>query len=110
MKSYTLLTAPISLNLMYNGRRYLNTRGKDTKRCMEQEIALWWKSDIIEDDVELNIMFFFKDNRKRDIDSHLKAILDSMSGIVYLDDSQINALHVYKESGCEETKTVIQVL
>jgi len=110
MKSYTLLTAPISLNLMYNGRRFLNERGKDTKRCMEQEIALWWKSEMILDDVTVNVMFHFKDKRKKDIDSHLKVILDSMSGIVYKDDSQITEMHVYKEIGCDETKTVIQIL
>lgn len=65
---------------------------------------------LIEEDVALNVMFYFKDERKRDIDSHLKCLLDSMTGIIYRDDSQITELHVFKEVDKKNPRTVVQIL
>lgn len=96
MKNILLSTEPISLNLMYRGRRFLTKRGKETKQAMEWEVKTQYTGELLQGDVCLNVIFYFKDNRKRDMDSHLKALQDSMSGIVYEDDSQINELHVYK--------------
>lgn len=110
MKTISLSTEPISLNLMYRGRRFLTKRGKDTKEAMEWEFQSQWKRDIIEGDVTLNVIFYFKNNRRRDIDSHLKAVLDSMSGIVYVDDSQVNELHVFKCIDTENPRVVVQVV
>lgn len=39
--------------------------------------------------VELTIKFWTPDNRRRDVDNILKVMLDSLSGILYHDDSQI---------------------
>ena len=110
MKHITISTEPVSLNLMYRGRRFLTTRGKNTKQDMELEFQTQYKAGIIEGDVTLNVLFYFKDNRKRDIDSHLKALLDSMSGIVYEDDSQVNELHVFKEVDKKNPRVVVQIL
>jgi len=110
MKNILISTEPVSLNLMYRGRRFLTKRGKDTKQSMELEFMSQYKGDIQEGEVCLNVMFYFKDNRKRDIDSHLKALLDSMSGIVYEDDSQVNELHVFKEIDKDNPRTIVQIL
>ena len=96
MTSILFNTEPISLNSMYRGRRYLNQRGKAAKLGMELECRNQYKAEMRTDDVCVNVIFYFKDNHRRDIDSHLKALLDSMTGIVYEDDSQVNELHVYK--------------
>ena len=37
-----------------------------------------------------------------DIDNHLKAIFDALTGIVYADDSQIIEVHAFKFRHCEE--------
>jgi len=111
MKTITLLTEPISLNLMYRGRRFSTPRGKTTKRGMQGEILTQASNiGLIEEDVALNVMFYFKDERKRDIDSHLKCLLDSMTGIIYRDDSQITELHVFKEVDKKNPRTVVQIL
>lgn len=110
MKHITLSTEPISLNSMYRGRRFLTTKGKSTKQYMELEFQTQYKGDLLDGDVTLNVLFYFKDNRKRDIDSHLKALLDSMSGIVYQDDSQVNELHVFKEVDKKNPRVVVQIL
>lgn len=55
-------------------------------------------------------MFYYGDNRKRDIDAYLKILLDAMSEIVYEDDSQITEMHLFKEVDIANPRTVIQVL
>ena len=110
IETISINTEPISLNLMYRGRRFLTQRGKDTKKDLALEFQLGYKGDLMTEDVCLNVFFYFKDNRKRDIDSHLKALLDSMSGIVYIDDSQINELHVFKEVDKADPRVIIQIL
>ena len=88
----------------------MTKRGKDTKESMSWEFREQFKGEIIESDVCLNVLFYFKDKRKRDIDSHLKALLDSMSGIVYLDDSQVTELHVYKEIDVDNPRVEVSIL
>lgn len=95
---------------MYRGRRFWTKRGKDTKLGMQSEIAVQSKNEPITGDVVLNVLFYFKDNRKRDIDSHLKCLLDAMTGIVYEDDSQITELHIFKEIDRKNPRVEIQVL
>ena len=65
---------------------------------------------MIEGDVAVNVIFYFPNKIKRDIDSHLKALLDSMSGIVYKDDSQITELHVYKYIDKDNPRTEISIV
>lgn len=110
MKNITITTPAISLNTMYRGRRFLTKDGKSTKEAMQYEFSSAWDKEVIEGDVALNVIFYFPDNRKRDCDSHLKALLDSMSGIVYKDDSQITELHVYKIVDKDNPRTIVSVL
>lgn len=114
MKTITLLTKAVPINQKYfvvRGRMLLSTKYRDAKEAMQWEIkSTWGNFAPLEGSVELNIMFYYGDNRKRDIDAYLKILLDSMSGIVYEDDSQIDAMHVYKEVDKEKPRTVIQVL
>lgn len=78
---------------------------------MQWEIkSLWGHFAPNTGDVTLNVMFYYGDNRKRDIDAYLKILLDSMSGIVYEDDCQVTELHAFKEVDKENPRTVIQVL
>ena len=48
-------------------------------------------------------------NTLRDIDNYNKAILDSMTKIIYEDDSQIEELNVKKLVGCGFDKVEIEV-
>ena len=110
MISILIKTEPVSLNLMYRGRRFLTQRGKDAKESMSWEFKEQYNGEEQDGDICINVLFYFKDNRKRDIDSHLKALLDSMSGIVYKDDSQITELHVFKEVDIENPRVEVQIL
>jgi len=44
----------------------------------------------------VRIVLYFGDRRKRDIDNYNKIVLDSLSGIIYEDDSQIMHLSIVK--------------
>jgi crossover junction endodeoxyribonuclease RusA len=113
MKTITLLTKPIPVNQKYfvvNGRMLLSTKYRDAKTAMQWEVKSQIKGDPLKGEVTLNIMFYYGDNRKRDIDTYLKILLDSMSGIVYEDDCQISEMHVFKEVDKEKPRTVIQIL
>jgi Holliday junction resolvase RusA-like endonuclease len=52
---------------------------------------------------------YFKDKRKRDVDNHLKSLLDSLEGIMFVDDSQIYEIIARKTIGCPENRTVISL-
>jgi len=114
MKSITLITKPIVINKKYtvtrNGRMILSKAYRDTKEAMQWEIASQVKNEPLKGSVALNVLFYFGDNRKRDIDAYLKILLDAMSEFVYEDDSQITELHVFKEVDKENPRTIIQVL
>lgn len=110
MRELVIKTPPVSTNHMYRGRRFLTKDGKASKSTMALEIAVQGKFALTEDDIALNVLFYFPDNRRRDIDGYLKALLDVMTGIVYKDDSQINELHIFKEVDKENPRTIVQIL
>lgn len=112
-KNILLKTKPIPLNQKYgiiNGRQLLTKKYRDTKDALAWEIASQVKFGPLEGMLAMNVILYFGDNRKRDIDSYLKILLDSMSGIVYKDDSQITELHVFKEKDLVNPRTEIQIL
>lgn len=108
-----LKTKPIPINQKYgviNGRLLLTKSYRDTKDALAWEIASQFKLDPLEEMLAMNVILYFGDNRKRDIDAYLKILLDSMTGIVYKDDSQIVEMHIFKEKDIENPRTEIQIL
>ena len=106
----TLQTDPISVNALYTGRRFLTKAGRETKRQMALETQLQWLNSPLEQkDIKLSVRFFFKDNR-RDVDGCLKALLDSISGIVWKDDRQITELHVFKLKDKEHPRVELELI
>lgn len=113
MKTITIYTKAIPVNSKYgvmNGRMLLTKKYRDTKEAMKWEIISQWKGEPLYETVTLNILQYFGDNRKRDIDAYLKILLDSMEGIVYTNDTLINEMHVYKEVDKENPRIEVQIL
>lgn len=114
METITLTTKPVVINKKYmvtrNGRMILSKEYREGKEAMAWEIASQWHTEPQRDDVTLNILFYFGDKRKRDIDAYLKILLDAMSEIVYEDDSQVTEMHVFKDYDKDNPRTEIQVL
>jgi len=87
-------------------RRYISKRGQEFKNAVREIL----KDSISfgSSPVELQIIFHPRDKRLMDIDNCLKAIQDSMNGILYDDDQQVWKLTVERGSkikggGCQVT-------
>ena len=110
MHTIEIKTAVPSVNSLYRGRRFLTKEGKQTKVAISYEIRTAVKFEPHKGSVALNVLFYFPDKRKRDIDNCLKSLLDCCTGILFEDDSQIEELHVYKQVDVKNPRTIIQIL
>ena len=94
-----LLGKPQTTNTVYRRHGniiYLSREGKELKRYYTEQAKIQWKTGVIMAKVEIKIDLFFSDQRRRDIDNWHKILLDSLTGIVWLDDSQIFSMNVRK--------------
>ena len=107
-----LSTVPPSVNGIWinkpNGR-YKSKKGKIFEKTARSELKNQFRCKPLAGSLEVRIWLYFKDKRKRDIDNYNKAILDSMTEIVYEDDSQIEELNIKKIVGCGFNKVEIEI-
>ena len=75
---------------------YMTTQGKEYKEMCQWEVKSQYKGKPITETLSLTVEFYFKDNHKRDIDNFNKIILDSCTGMLWKDDSQIVELTLRK--------------
>ena len=105
----TLTTMPISTNKLYQGRRFLTKEGKANKEAISWEAkAQWMPRKPITGKIATTARLYFKDGRMLDIEN-LKALWDSLSGIVYEDDRQIHELHIFKEIDKQRPRVEITI-
>jgi Holliday junction resolvase RusA-like endonuclease len=109
MMRITFEGKPISVNQLYTGRRFLTPKGKATKEAYGWAAKKQYKGKLITCDVDVQITFYFE-NKRSDIDNCLKAALDSLTGIVWEDDSQIQSILVVKYIDKENPRTEIEVI
>ena len=76
--------------------RYMIKEGKELKEQYQLEAQNQYKGKVILTNCNMEIILFFKDKRRRDVDNYNKLVLDSLEGIVYEDDKQIQKLTVEK--------------
>lgn len=75
---------------------YMSKAGKDLKESYQWQLKSQYKGKPKKDDLDLRVELFFGDKRKRDIDNYSKILLDSMSKIIFEDDSQIQSILIIK--------------
>lgn len=105
---------PVSVNSMWrssltkNGKpyTYMPTEAKNMKEFWQLETRKQWQKTapsgghimpLGADNLDVDIKFFFKDRLRRDIDNFIKVAMDVLTGIVWVDDSQIKRLSAMKE-------------
>lgn len=91
MKKIVLKTTPISVNKLYQGRRFLTDIGKSTKEVMGYEAKKQYKGKPLKCPIGLDIDFYVP-NKLSDLDNLLKATLDCLTGILWEDDRQITQI------------------
>ena len=102
----------MSLNHAYpsnrNGRRFLSNDGAAYKGQIIWAAKQAMKGVELMKQTKVTIEFFFNDKRRRDLDNCLKLVLDSMTGVVYKDDSDIQEIHAYRYFN-QEPKIIVKV-
>jgi len=80
-----------------NGHYYNNQKYKDFKEIVGWYIKAWWpKKDLIKGNISAEFTYGFKDNRKHDLDDCNKALWDTLNGLIWEDDNQIDDEHSRK--------------
>ena len=77
-------------------RVYMSHEGKALKESYQWQAKSQWKKKTTDKPVAVHITLFFKNGHKHDIDNFGKLLLDSLTDIVWVDDSQIAQMTVIK--------------
>jgi Holliday junction resolvase RusA-like endonuclease len=72
----------------------MTAEGKTLKEQYRWEAKSQWKGKALEGDIEVSITLYFGTKRRADLDNFNKLSLDALTGIAYLDDSQIAKLTI----------------
>lgn len=88
---------------------YMTKRGKEMKEYYQYATKEQYSGKIEEGDCEVKITLYFKSKHKHDIDNFNKLILDSLQGIVYKDDVQIQDLLTKKRISVENPRVELEI-
>jgi crossover junction endodeoxyribonuclease RusA len=88
----------------------MSADGKALKESYQYQAKSQWKMPIIKENIALSIDLYFGTKRKCDIDNFNKLVLDSLTGIMYEDDSQIYELTLRKFYDKETPRVVVSFL
>ena len=70
-------------------RAFIKAKPAKLKKSYQEQAQEQWGADPLGCNLEVNIGIYFGDKRKRDWDNYHKLAMDSLTGIVWEDDSQI---------------------
>lgn len=109
---FVLKTIPLPINQTY--RRGKNSFYKTREASKAQEDMGWevksqYRGKPFEGNLKVSIAFYWP-RARRDIDSSVKATLDALTGILWVDDSQITDLVLSKQVDKVDPRLVIEVL
>jgi len=92
---------PVSVNSAYRrmpGRygMFLAAEARGWKESVAWAAKTDWKKPMLFGRVAIEIILYYADFRRRDIDNSQKLIFDGLAGIVYRDDSQIDDIRIVR--------------
>lgn len=90
----------------FQNRLIISKRGKDYKELVNNYIQSYPK---ILGKVKLDLVFYFKDKRKRDLDNLHKCLIDSMKNVLFEDDDMIYKIYLEKHIGTGIDKIIINI-
>ena len=82
-------------------------RGRPLKEQYRWEAKSQWKGKPLEGNIELSVTLYFGTKRRPDLDNFNKLSLDALTGIAYLDHSQIAKLTI--EGAYDKARPRIEV-
>ena len=90
-------------------RMYMSDIGKSIKEDYQLQLKSQWKKKPLKKELSVTIRLYFKQNRKHDVDNFNKIILDSLTGIVWEDDSQIMEILIQKYLDKDDPRAEIDI-
>ena len=94
------ITNPPRINSMYKttrtGQFYKSKEAHEWKEATQWELKTQWKDKTLESPVYVGLTVYYS-NVRSDIDQGIKAILDALQGICYVNDNQVISLTVVKK-------------
>lgn len=88
---------------------HLSEKGTAFKRNVKLFMRTQKNKKISDKPLAVDLILNFKGKTKRDIDNYCKGILDSLTGILWEDDSQIIKLNIEKNIGEKEDNFILRV-
>lgn len=111
-----LLGEPKSTNTIYKSicrgkfaSVYMSHAGRDLKESYTKQAKEQYAGVPLEEDLEVTVGLFHGTKRKSDIDNFNKILFDSLTGITWLDDSQIVVLTTRKYYDASNPRIEIQI-
>ena len=89
---------------------YMSKEGKDLKESYQWEAKSQWKDKPMKCELLVEIKLFFSRGGKHDIDNFSKIVLDSLTGIVWVDDGQIEQLMITKMIDRGKPRAEVEVI
>lgn len=108
-----LLGEPVSTNHVYKRHGYviyMSAEGRALKESYQMQ-ALSQRGGHRANDskYQVDIKLYFKDHRQRDIDNYGKILLDSLTGIIWNNDKQVNKMCVEKFIDKQEPRIEVDI-
>ncbi len=116
MRTIILEGTPLSTNHIYRKRgngfgMYMTEEGKSLKESYYwQAKKQWGREKPLQRELELWVTIYHQKKGKKDWDNFNKLWSDSLSGIVYVDDSQIMDVHLSKRFDAEKPRIEIEIV
>ena len=109
MKEYIFPFRPPSVNTYWrrSGSRFHISEAGQKFKYNVQAYMMAQKKKLSKEKLEVDLILNFKDKTVRDIDNFCKGIFDSLTGILWEDDSQIVKLHITKNTGTKKPDNFI---
>lgn len=91
-------TMPLSTNALhgvFRGRKIISVKGRANKEAIGWEARSQYRGKPLAGSLAVQIDLYWPTRRNHDIDN-IKTLLDTLNGIVWIDDGQIIDLHTRK--------------
>ena len=75
---------------------FMTKDGKDVKTSYTKQAREQFTAAPFQGPVDIDVRLYFDSHRKHDIDNYGKLLLDSLTGVLWVDDDQIVAMRIEK--------------
>lgn len=109
-----VLPLPPPLNQIYRAgyskksrRTFIYKTHEAKKWTKEARKKIRARKYLLEKPIEIFATFYVK--RDRDVDGGIKLLLDAFEGLVYKNDKQVEAIHIFKEKDRERPRVEVEL-